>query len=89
LVRAGHAGALAAPREQLVEYSAMLPGSRVLPDHYGINNVGIAVAKGRAGLLAFLSEFVEEAEGSGFVADIIARGGLHGFSVPPRGKTNS
>jgi polar amino acid transport system substrate-binding protein len=81
LLRAGEAAALAAPRDQLLAYAVKLRGSRVLEDNYGINNVGIAVTKGRAGLLAYVSEFVDEAKRSGLVARIIERGGLHAFRV--------
>jgi polar amino acid transport system substrate-binding protein len=81
LLCAGHAQAFAAPREQLLDYAAKLPGSRVLEDSYGINRVAIAVAKSAPERLAYLSEFVEEAKTSGLVARIIERGGLRGFSV--------
>jgi polar amino acid transport system substrate-binding protein len=84
LLRDGKTEAFAAPREQLLDYAARLPGSRVLADHYGINNVGIAVTKGRPERLAFISAFVEDAKASGLLAGLIARGDLHGFRVAPR-----
>jgi len=81
LLLAGQADALAAPRDQLVDYSLTLPGLRVLADSYGTNNVGIAVAKGRPERLAFITEFVDGAKSSGLIERIIARGRLHGFRV--------
>ncbi|MFZ3358509.1 MAG: transporter substrate-binding domain-containing protein [Xanthobacteraceae bacterium] len=81
LLRSGMADAFALPREQLASYSDALPGSRVLDDGYGINRVAIAVAKGRAGWLADVSDFAARAKESGIIADAIARIGLHGFSV--------
>jgi len=84
LLRSGKADAFAAPREVLLDYAAKLPDSRVLADAYGVNNVGIAVAKGHAGRLAFISAFAEDAKASGLVGEIIARGGLRGFRVAPR-----
>jgi polar amino acid transport system substrate-binding protein len=75
--------AFAAPREQLLDYSEELPGSRVLDEGYGINNAGIAIGKGQPGRLAYIREFVEEAKASGLLADIIARGRLRGFRVAP------
>jgi polar amino acid transport system substrate-binding protein len=81
LLAAGQADAFALPREQLLDYSAKLPGSRVLDDSYGINRVAIAVHKGRSGWRAFFSEFIEEAKASGLIAKIIARGALRGFQV--------
>ncbi len=83
LLGAGTADAFAAPREQLLDYSALLPGSRVLDEGYGINNAGIAIAKGQAGRLAFICEFVAEAKASGLIARIIERGNLRGFRVAP------
>jgi polar amino acid transport system substrate-binding protein len=83
MLRDGQADAFAAPREQLLDYCSALPGASVLPDDYGTNNVGIALAKGSAGPLAYISEFVEQAKASGLVGRIIARGGLHGFNVAP------
>lgn len=84
LLHDGKAEAFAAPREQLLDYAARLPGSRVLADHYGVNSVSIAVTKGRPEWLAFISEFVENAKASGLLADLIDRGHLHGFRVAPR-----
>jgi polar amino acid transport system substrate-binding protein len=81
LLVAGKADAFALPREQLLDYAAKLPGSRVLDDSYGINRVAIAVAKGRSGWRAYCSEFVEAAKASGLIAQIIARAALRGFQV--------
>ncbi len=83
LLRAGSVDAFAAPREQLLDYAARLPGSRVLDEGYGINRAGIAIAKGHGERLAYIREFVEEAKRSGAVAGIIERGGLRGFRVAP------
>jgi polar amino acid transport system substrate-binding protein len=81
LLAAGKADAFALPREQLLDYAAKLPGSRVLNDSYGINRVAIAVQKGRAGLRAYCCEFVETAKASGLIEQIIARAALRGFQV--------
>ena len=65
----------------LVEYSEKLPGSRVLDEGYGINRVGIAVAKHRTGLRAYLADFVDESKASGLIARLIAEADLRGFEV--------
>lgn len=78
LLRSGNADAFAAPREILVDYSGKLPGSRVLDESYGVNRVGIAVAKHRDGILSTCTEFVEHAKASGLIARIIENGGLGG-----------
>ena len=58
---------LASAREDLVKYSTQLPGSRVLADRYGTSLSAMAVPKGHAGRLAYVSEFIEEAKASGLV----------------------
>lgn len=83
LLKSGQVDAFAAPREVLLDYAATLPGSRVLDDSYGVNNVGIAVAKGRTARLGYIAEFAEEAKRSGLIAQIISRGALRGFRVAP------
>jgi polar amino acid transport system substrate-binding protein len=83
LLRAGTVDAFALPREQLLDYSLELPGSRVLAESYGINRVAMAIPKGQSDRLAFFSDFVEEVKASGLVAHIIARGALRGFEVAP------
>ena len=57
------------------------PGSRVLDEGYGINRVGIAVAKERADMLSYCSDFVGDAKASGLIAGFIAEAGLRGFAV--------
>lgn len=73
LLHDGDADALASARDLLVDYSARLPGSRVLKDAYGGNRTGMAVPKGHAGRLAFISEFVEKAKAAGLVQRAIER----------------
>jgi polar amino acid transport system substrate-binding protein len=80
-LRSGDAAAFAAPRPILVEYAEQLPGARVLEEGYGINRVGIAVAKQRADLLSFATDFIAEAKSSGLIARLIAEAGLRGFQV--------
>ncbi len=88
LFSAGKADAFAFPRDQLLDFSAKLPGSRVLKDRYGINRVAMAVTKGRAGWLAYVSEFAEAAKASGLVQRAIERGARQGFEVSPSDKRN-
>ena len=71
LVRDGEAEVFALPREQLIDYAAMLSGSRILTQGFGINDVGFAVAKGQSQFLEFLTKFVREAKMSGLVSQIL------------------
>ena len=68
-------------RGVLLAYSAKLPGSRVLDEHYGANLVGMVVPKGQAARLAYISEFIEQAKASGLVQQAIERAGLPGYKV--------
>ena len=83
LIRDGNANVFALPREQLIDYAALLPGSRILTQGFGVNDVGLAVAKGRSQLLAYISDFVEEAKASGLVSRILDGAELtsRGFNV--------
>ena len=81
LLRDRKVDALAFPRDQLIAFARRLPGIRVLAKGYGVNRVGIAVAKGSTGLLSYLSDFAEEAKTTGLVQRVIERGSLDGFDV--------
>jgi polar amino acid transport system substrate-binding protein len=84
LLRSGKAHLFAAPREVLMDYATTLPGSRVLHEAYGVNNIGVAITKGQPGRLAYLNEFFDEAKASGLVRGAIERGGLPTFRIAPR-----
>jgi polar amino acid transport system substrate-binding protein len=88
LLRDGQADAMASVRGTLLGYSAQLAGSRVLDDHYGANINRIVIAKGNAGRLAYINEFVEEAKASGLVQRAIDRVGPAGARVAPAGDPN-
>jgi polar amino acid transport system substrate-binding protein len=81
LLRSGQADAFASIRGVLLAYSAKLPGSRVLDEHYGANLLGMVVPKGQAARLDYLREFIEKAKASGLVQQAIERSGLPGYKV--------
>jgi polar amino acid transport system substrate-binding protein len=83
LLRTGHADAFASVRPVLLAYSAKLPGSRVLEEHYGANLLGMVVPKGQTERLAYISEFIEQAKASGLVQQAIERAGVPGHRVAP------
>ena len=85
LIRTGKADAYASPRPPILEYAKQLPGSRVLDGSYGANRQSIALAKGQAARLAYVTAFVEDAKASGVIAKAIAAaGGNRGIEVAPR-----
>jgi polar amino acid transport system substrate-binding protein len=73
----------ALPLPNLIQYSARLPGSRILDERFGVNRVGILVPKGHSAHLAYFSEFIESAKASGLVQRAIERAGLRGVQVAP------
>jgi polar amino acid transport system substrate-binding protein len=81
LLRAGKADAFASARWVLADYTAKLPGSRVLHDAYGVNRLGIALQKGLPGRLAYIGEFIKDARASGLIQRAIDRAELRGFRV--------
>src|SRR5437764_609966 len=81
LLRAGKVDVLAAPRPALVQFSAQLPDSRVLEDRFHAALAGVAVPKGQAGRLSYVSEFVEQAKASGLIQQAIDRSGVRGVQV--------
>jgi polar amino acid transport system substrate-binding protein len=89
LLRTGRVDAWASARPVLVEFSAQLPGSRVVEDRYGANRPALVVAKGQAARLAYISEFIEQMKASGFVQRAITRSGWRGVKVAPPGSPNT
>src|SRR5215207_2898825 len=81
LLRSGNADAFASIREMLIQYSAQLPGSRVLDDAYQTNLAGIAVAKEKAERLGYVSEFLEGLKRSGSLKKMVDDNGLRGVEV--------
>jgi polar amino acid transport system substrate-binding protein len=85
LIRSGKADAYASPRPPVLEYAKQLSGSRVLDGSYGANRQSIALAKGQAARLAYITAFVEDAKASGVIAKAIAAaGGNRGIEVATR-----
>jgi polar amino acid transport system substrate-binding protein len=88
-LRAGNADVFAAPRPTLLGYSARLPDSRVLEDHFHAVFHAMAVPQGHAGRLAYISDFIEEAKASGLVQRATEGAGLRGVQVAPVGNPST
>jgi polar amino acid transport system substrate-binding protein len=81
LLRTGNADAFASIREMVLQYSAQLPGSRVLQDNYLSNLAGVAVPKGNAGRLGYISEFLDDMKRSGSLQRLVDGAGLRGVEL--------
>lgn len=75
-IRFGDADAVALSRESLAGFAAVVPGSRILPGAYSTASTAIAVPKGHAAALAFVTAFIEEAKTSGLVRRALDDAGL-------------
>jgi polar amino acid transport system substrate-binding protein len=73
--------AYAALKPQLLSDVEKLPGSKILPGHFTTVQQAIGTAKPNTAGATFLSEFVEEAKRSGFVARLIEKHHVKGLSV--------
>jgi polar amino acid transport system substrate-binding protein len=69
--------AVAAVRTALATASKQMPGSRVLGGHFMTIPQAAALPKGRPLAVRYVSGFIEEMKGSGFVARTLAKYG-HG-----------
>jgi polar amino acid transport system substrate-binding protein len=70
--------AFATNKAILFEMSESLPGSRVLDGRWGVEDVAIAIPKGRDQGLAYMRNFVEDANSKGLVTRAVERAGLRG-----------
>ncbi len=84
-MRAGQADAIALSRESLTGLAAKIPGSRVLDGGFLNSTTAVAVPKGHAAALAYVSAFVEEAKASGMVRRALDDMGLKSSQVAPAG----
>ena len=81
MVSVGKVDAYAAPRPVLLTLSNKAPGSRVLDDGF-INIIWVAmVPKGKAGHMAYVTDFLEEAKAAGLVKQTIEHYDLKGIEV--------
>ena len=80
LFRDGGAEVLAGIRPGLLMYAGKMRGTRVLDDQYGRNVIALAVKKGEAARLSFVSEFAAQARSDGTVTRAIESAGLRGVA---------
>jgi polar amino acid transport system substrate-binding protein len=66
----------------LYELSDSVPGSRILEGRWGLEQMAIAVPKGREDALPELDAFAQEMRSNGSLAAIVQRAGLRGTVAP-------
>lgn len=85
LLKAGKADAIALSRESLTGLVNKIPDSVILDGGFLNSTTAVAVPKGRAAALAYVTAYVEEAKASGMVRKSFDAMGLTGSTVAPAG----
>ena len=83
MLRKGEVHTYATNKAVLYEMSQELPGYTVLPGRWGVENLAIAIPKGRAAAMPFVAAFGQEAQASGRLAAIVQKSGLRGTVPAP------
>jgi polar amino acid transport system substrate-binding protein len=78
MLRSGKADVFAANKANLFQLSDKLPGSRVLDGRIGVDEVAIALPKGRETAMPYLRKFIEDARYEGLIKAAVQRAGLRG-----------
>lgn len=81
MLATGQLDVYATNKGNLFDMADKLPGWRVLDGRYGLEQVSIAIPKGRESGMPFLRQFVEDAKSSGLVAAAAQRAGLRGIAT--------
>jgi polar amino acid transport system substrate-binding protein len=78
MLKSGKADVFAANKANLFELSDKMPGSRVLDGRIGVDEVCIALPKGREAGMAYLRKYIEAANAEGLIRAAVQRAGLRG-----------
>jgi polar amino acid transport system substrate-binding protein len=78
MLKSGKVDAFAANKANLFGLSDKMPGSRVLDGRIGVDEVAIALPKGRESGMAYVRKYVEDVRAGGLVKAAIERAGLRG-----------
>ena len=78
MLKSGKVDAFAANKANLYGLSDEMPGSRVLDGRIGVDEVAIALPKGRESGMAYVRKYAEDVRAEGLVKAAIQRAGLRG-----------
>lgn len=81
MLTAGRIDAFATNNAILYELSDEVPGSHVLPGHWGMEHFAAGIPKGREAGMPFLRDFIAKATAGGSVAEAIRRVNLRGVAA--------
>jgi polar amino acid transport system substrate-binding protein len=85
LMKAGELDAIALGRDSLGNLAPQVPGAKALPGHFHATMVAVAVPKGHAAALAYVTAFIEQAKADGTVRRAFDAAGLANAVVAPAG----
>ena len=80
MFKVGQIDAFATNKGILFEMAEKLPGYKVLDDRWGLENLAIAVPKGREAGRVFLQSFAEQVQRQGHLKGMTERAGLRGMA---------
>jgi polar amino acid transport system substrate-binding protein len=78
MLKSGQVDAFAANKANLFQLSDKMPGSRVLEGRIGVDEVAIALPKGREAAMPYLRKYIDEARSEGLIKAAVQRAGLRG-----------
>ena len=78
MLKSGKADVFAANKANLFGLSDKMPGSRVLDGRIGVDEVAIALPKGRETGMAYVRKYIEDAKSEGLIKAAVQRAGLRG-----------
>jgi len=78
MLKSGKADVFAANKANLFGLSDNMPGSRVLEGRIGVDEVAIALPKGRETGMAYVRKYIEDAKAEGLIKAAVQRAGLRG-----------
>ena len=78
MLKSGKVDVFAANKANLFELSDKLPESRVLDGRIGVDEIAIALPKGREAGMAYVRKYIEDAQSDGLIKAAVQRAGLRG-----------
>jgi len=78
MLKSGTVDAFAANKANLFQLADQMPGSRVLDGRIGVDEVAIALPKGRETGMAYLQKYIAAAKSEGLIEASVRRAGLRG-----------
>jgi len=78
MLKSGTVDAFAANKANLFQLADKMPGSRVLDGRIGVDEVAIALPKGRETGMAYLQKYIAAAKSEGLIEASVKRAGLRG-----------